>query len=219
MKFIHCCLAVSLVASVIGCEPSAGDLGESGPTTTVPPLGPIEPIGAPAMHPPVSSAPDPEASTESGSVTVGPYRLTPPEKWQRHTPRSSMIMAEFALPKAEGDVADGRLTISQAGGSVEANIERWRGQFPPKPENEVVEELEADGKKITVVDLSGNYMDSRGPMFPAEERADYRMLAAIIPEGEQSYFIKAYGPKKTMEQHADGFRAFIRSIKTEGDKN
>ncbi len=170
------------------------------------------------MHPPAAAAPESDLSSESGQVTVGPYALSPPENWQRKSSRSSMIMAEFSLPKAEGDPADGRLTISQAGGSIEANIDRWRGQFQPEPEKEDVRELDANGKQITVVDFSGDYMDSRGPMFPAEKQTGYRMLAAIIPDGDQSYFIKAYGPRKTMEKHADEFQDFVQSLKTPGQK-
>ncbi|MBC8871448.1 MAG: hypothetical protein H8E44_18650 [Planctomycetes bacterium] len=53
--------------------------------------------------------------------------------------KSAMIQAEFALPKAEGDVRDGRLTVVKAGGSIDANIRRWRHQFEELKEKPVEE--------------------------------------------------------------------------------
>jgi hypothetical protein len=40
------------------------------------------------------------------------------------------------------------------------------------------------------------------------------MLGAIIDLGEeQLYFLKAYGPAKTLAAHADEFRALLQSLK------
>jgi hypothetical protein len=45
-------------------------------------------------------------------------------------------------------------------------------------------------------------------------REGYRMLAAIIPVGDQLHFIKAYGPEKTMARHAEAFHDFVKSTQT-----
>jgi hypothetical protein len=37
------------------------------------------------------------------------------------------------------------------------------------------------------------------------------MLAAIIPVDNQLHFVKATGPAKTIETHAERFQSFIRS--------
>ena len=93
--------------------------------------------------------------------------LTAPAGWQRMQPSSSFVAAEFVLPRAEGDDADGRLTVSTAGGSVEANIDRWKGQFGPQAKQAPQEEIDVAGMKVTVVDLSGDFNDQRGPFAPA----------------------------------------------------
>ncbi len=43
--------------------------------------------------------------------------------------QTRIVEHEFAIPAAEGDKADGRFTIMAAGGSVDANIDRWYAQF------------------------------------------------------------------------------------------
>lgn len=156
-----------------------------------------------------ASAPAPT----SPEVDLGPARLTAPAAWVRKTPRVAFILAEFALPRAEGDSADGRITVSVARGSLKDNIERWRGQFGGKPEKESQETIKVEGIDVTLVDYSGTYNDQMGPFAPGVERSNYRMLGAIFELGGELHFIKAYGPAKTMEARAPEFRAFVQSLK------
>jgi hypothetical protein len=144
-------------------------------------------------------------------VDLGSMTITAPEGWVRKTPRSGMvkIWAEFALPHAEGDQTDGRLTVMQAGGDVKGNIDRWRGQFS-KLEKSSQEELKVDGKNATLVDFSGTYADQLG----GGDKAGYRMLGAIIDADGRLWFVKAYGPVKTMSPQASAFRKFVESLKT-----
>jgi hypothetical protein len=46
-------------------------------------------------------------------------------------------------------------------------------------------------------------------------KAGYRMLAAIIPAGDFSIFVKATGPQKTLESHAESLLAFVKTAKIE----
>ena len=152
------------------------------------------------------------SSDSGGPVELDAITLTAPAGWQRTPPSSSFVAAEFALSRAEGDDADGRLTVSTAGGSVEANIDRWKGQFGPQAKQSPQEEIDVAGMKVTVVDFSGDFNDQRGPFAPAVERPGYRMIAAIVPVDGQLHFIKATGPQKTIASHADEIHQFIRSV-------
>jgi hypothetical protein len=149
----------------------------------------------------------------SPEVDLGPMRLVAPDGWVRKRPAIRLFLAEFSLARAEGDAADARLTVSQVGGSMQENVDRWRGQFGAKPEEESQRQAEIDGIQVTLVDFSGTYFDTRAMAAPAVERADYRMLGAILPIEGQLYFIKCYGPKKTMAEHAEEFDAFVRSLR------
>ena len=162
---------------------------------------------------PTSDRRQPAEST-SREVDLGTMGLTAPDDWIRNRPAISFILAEFSLPRAEGDAADARLTVSAAGGSIEENVERWRRQFGEKPEKESVQQVEISGVQVTVSDFSGIYSDQPGPFATPVKRADYRMLGAIIPLEKQLYFVKCYGPKKTLAERADEFDAFLRSLRS-----
>ncbi len=147
----------------------------------------------------------------------GKLKVNAPGPWTTVQPKSSMIQAEFALPKVEGDESDGRLTVMMAGGSIDANVQRWRGQFE-ELEDKPVEEIDVSGTKVTLVDFGGTFNERRGMMGPVTKRPDYRMLAAIVVMPNGSLFVKAYGPKNTMALHAKDFRAFVESLASPGDE-
>lgn len=65
------------------------------------------------------------------------------------------------------------------GGGVEANVQRWLGQFQGTPESKR-EEIDAGGKKITLVTATGTYNDGP-PMGAKTPKADYTLVAAIVP--------------------------------------
>ncbi len=146
-----------------------------------------------------------------GKLDVETAHWTVPKAWVRKSP-GMMLLAEYAV----GDAADGRLTVSQLGGGVEGNIDRWKGQFS-KLDKQNQETFDLDKLKVTLVDLSGVYNDSRGMMGPSVARNGYRMLGAVVEVPGQStlYFLKCYGPEKTIAAHADEIKTFIRSMKVD----
>lgn len=155
-----------------------------------------------------------DAGGELGNeVNLAAMTLTAPDAWQRKQPSSSFVEAEFVLPVTEENENAARLTVSIAGGSIEANIQRWKGQFGGKPEKESQEEVEVDGIKATMVDFTGDFDDRRGPFAPGEKRSGYRMIAAIIPIDGQLHFVKATGPQETVAAHAEAIEEFVRSVK------
>ncbi|MBM4002961.1 MAG: hypothetical protein FJ295_06675 [Planctomycetes bacterium] len=167
-------------------------------------------------------APRLAADDAEGSAFViadGKLTMSAPKGWVRKQPSVRIIEHEFAAPKAEGDDADGRFTVMAAGGSIEANIDRWIGQFSQPDgsstkEKTRQEQLTVGKNKIQVVDISGSYKDQRGPMTPAVTREDYRMLGAIIStENSGLIFLKFYGPKKTIAANEKGFQEMLKSIK------
>ena len=161
-----------------------------------------------------NGAPAEKQLRSSGSVVeLDAIILTAPSDWTRTPTSSPIIAAEFKLPRAAGDDADGRLTVSTAGGSIEANIDRWKDQFQPQPTAAKQDVIDVSGWKVTIVDLSGDFNDQRGPFAPAQKRLAYRMIAAVIPASGQLYFVKTTGPEKTIALHADEIQQFIRSAR------
>jgi hypothetical protein len=172
------------------------------------------PNTGPADFAPDNAAVQP-ADLNSPRVDLGTMHLTAPAGWVRKQPQIGFILAEFTLPGA-GGAADGRLTVTTAGGSIEANVLRWRGQFGDKPDKESREDVEIAGVKVILVDYSGAYSGQAMAFGSPEQQEGFRMIGAIIPLEGRLYFVKAYGPEKTMAAHAEEVRAMVRSLQSSG---
>jgi hypothetical protein len=165
----------------------------------------------PPGHPPMSAM---QSTMPAMPPSGGDLQITAPEGWIAVQPTGMMRPdAEFALPKVEGDEDHGRLTVMRAGGSIEANLERWRGQFE-ELQDKPAEETDVSGTKVTLVDFSGTFNEQRGMTGTTVKRPGYRMLAAIVELPDGLLFVKAYGPANTMAKHADEFRDFVESLAT-----
>jgi hypothetical protein len=136
-----------------------------------------------------------------------------------------MRKAQYLLPKAAGDAADAELAVfffPGQGGSVDANIQRWIGQFS-QPDGSSSEPKAKTSKKqvagfsITLLDVSGTYnagmMGGAGDTAP---RPGYRLLAAVVETGDGPWFFKLAGPEKTVQQWSASFDQFMANIKRKG---
>lgn len=165
------------------------------------------------------------ASLEAGSslaaegpadrtIKAGSFSLTAPEAWKREKPRSRIIEHEFSVPAVEGEEGSGRITMMFSGGSLDDNIDRWKGQFKQIDKAKEVEKHKIADLDIHLVDLTGTFVDKPAPVAPGVDREGYRMLGAIIEMDKgKSYFVKFYGPKKTVAAHADEFKKLLDSLK------
>lgn len=151
---------------------------------------------------------------EQISFGEGHLEMTKPDGWKSVKPRVGIIDVEMEVPAAKGDSTDGRVTLMGAGGSIEANIDRWKGQFVKMTKDaEVTEETIAE-QKVHIVELVGDFKDQRGPFAPAEVKEGYTMLAAIITtEKLGNYFLKFYGPSKTIDENKEKFTTMVKSLK------
>lgn len=133
-----------------------------------------------------------------------------PAAFEVQPPASPMRLAQMRLPGAAGD---GLLTISQAGGSVEANIARWQGQFDGTPTLEK-STSSPNGLAVTTVVLSGTYLDKPSPMAPGPgtPRPDWAMLGAVIETPAGPHFLKATGPKATLDALRADFDRLVASV-------
>lgn len=145
------------------------------------------------------------------TLAEGKLELTVPEGWKTIQPSVRIIDHEFSAPAAEGDDSPGRATLMGAGGGVKANIDRWKGQFSNLTTDKT-EEKKVNEMKVHIVDLAGTFRDQRGPFAPAEVKEGTRMLGAIIEtKAEGDYFIKFYGPEKTITENEKKFHEMVNS--------
>jgi hypothetical protein len=147
---------------------------------------------------------------------------TKPDAWKGVPTTSSMRIAQFTLPRASGDSADGDLVVyyfGGSGGSVDANIDRWIGQMQ-QPDGRASSAAAkrttrtVNGLDVTLVDVSGTYVAETTPGGGERHNSpNYRLRAAVVTTPRGPYFIKLTGPAKTIAAHEGAFEKFLASVK------
>ena len=149
-------------------------------------------------------------------------KFTVPPGWIEEERTSSMRVAQYRLPKAEGDTENGSVVLyyfgQGQGGSTAANIERWVGQMKQADggSSKAVakeEHFEVNGLKVTTVDVGGTYVAETTPgSGTLENKPAYRLLAAVVETPNGSYFVKLLGPEKTVVRWNESFFGFVKSF-------
>ena len=142
-----------------------------------------------------------------------------PQRWE-HVPPSGMRLAEYRLQAERADAPDASLTVFyfglDRGGSIEANIDRWYGQFS-QPDGSSTKDRarrwhqEIGEVLVTQVDIRGTF-DGMGQ---TEALDGYRMLGAIAEAPSGPFFFKLVGPTATVEAWSTSYAEFIGSIRPE----
>lgn len=167
-----------------------------------------------------------QASVQTAQTNLpsGEVFYTAPEEWVAEAPSSSMRKAQFKLPGVEG-AEDAELAVfffPGTGGSVQANLSRWYGQFKQpdgKPTAAVAtsEKRTVNGVPVTITYATGTYLKGAGMMMgeqhPATELPDYALLAAIAETAQGPWFFKAVGPIKTIDHWRKAFDEFVNTFK------
>ncbi|KAB2879441.1 hypothetical protein F9K33_09260 [bacterium] len=143
-----------------------------------------------------------------------------PDGWLAEAPNNPMRKAQYRLPGTAGDAEMAAFFFPGAGGSVDANLDRWYGQFKQpdgrQTKDKVVSQIkEVNGLKVTVVYVTGTYLKSRdGSMMggPVDEMANYALRAAIVETPNGPWFYKAVGPQKTIDGWSKGFDEMVNSF-------
>lgn len=157
-----------------------------------------------------------EATKKSESVSVmGKGQMEVPAEFKRTKPGSNIVQHEFQVGD---DDKSARLTMMAAGGGVDANIKRWKGQFSGGDEaDQKVEKMKVGEWDFHLVDVSGAFAErvGGGPFFGGKtvQREDYAMTGAILvaPDGGQ-FFVKMTGPAETVKANRKKFVAMIKSL-------
>lgn len=131
-----------------------------------------------------------------------------------------MRAATYRVPASAGDAEAGECAVfyfgPNEGGGVDANIDRWIGQM--KQPDGSSSGAKAKTRKlngalpVTLVDLTGTYMASGGPMMQVTaEKPGFRMIGAIVQGPQGAVFFKFTGPEKTVEANSTKFLAMVQA--------
>ncbi|HSS44902.1 MAG TPA: hypothetical protein VLO07_06125 [Thermoanaerobaculia bacterium] len=153
-----------------------------------------------------------DAGAAQGSVAG--VRWSVPARWREQPPRQ-MRVATYLVPGTGGAEA-GECAVfyfgKGQGGSVEENVARWTKQFEA-PANAKTTTRSVGGMRVHVVDLSGTYLGTGGPMMESQERKpNYRLLGAIVEAPGGLLFFKCTGPASTISQAQEEFDRLIQSL-------
>jgi hypothetical protein len=159
----------------------------------------------------------------AGEVELGGMKSKTPSTWKEETPSNEMRLAQFKLPKAEGDSEDAQLIIyyfKAGSGTAEQNLARQLAKFKP-PEGK--EKVEAKMDKIKVGKLEAPYQDITGtflskfppnaPNAKVTEKENYRQLYVPLITDNGDYYPTLVGPAKTVEKHKKDFDDFLKNFK------
>ena len=153
---------------------------------------------------------------------AGDLRFKAPDGWTTEKSSSSMRVAQYKLPKVEGDKEDASLVLyyfgASQGGSAQANIDRWIGQMQQPDGSDSkskskTDSLTVNGLKVTTVDVTGTYTAEMAPgsgTFHNDE--NYRLRAAVIETPKGNYFVKLAGPAKTIARWDQSYNDYLKSF-------
>lgn len=179
-----------------------------------------------------AAPPAPSSSTASGGIALGhesaasaqsaspaaPVKWTPPARWDAK-PASGMRAATYLIPAAAGDSESAECAVFlNIGGGVQANIDRWIGQFDRSDEGNAKQKKETiNGLEVTSVEMAGTFKGG-GPQMgmPGQQsgpKPGYRLLGAIVETADGPVYFKLTGPASTVAAAEKEFQAMLKSLK------
>ncbi len=156
-----------------------------------PPIGEVtSPHGSmlPPDHPAIAGGNSPHGSMPSATNEAPALVWKMPSGWQESPNPNAMRLATYRAP---GGV---EVSISRAGGSTEANIQRWIAQFDDVGRDARTEKT-VRGLHVVMVDVAGTYVGGGMTMgADSAARPGWAMLGAIVEGRGLPYFFKMMGP-------------------------
>jgi len=161
-------------------------------------------------------------STQSSATAAGELRFKAPDGWVIEKPSSSMRVAQYKLPKAEGDNEDASLVVyyfgASQGGSAQANIDRWISQMEQSDgaaskDKAKTETTTVNGLQVMTVDVSGTYTAEMAPGSGTfHNNSNWRLRAAVVETPKGNYFVKLVGPAKTVGRWNQAYADYVKSF-------
>ena len=163
-----------------------------------------------------------EDSSSQMPVKMTEISFTAPDSWIAEPPSSQLRKAQFKIP-GKGDEGEAEMTVFYfpgAGGSVEANLDRWYGQFKQpdgssSKDKASKETRDINGLKVTVVSVTGVYQKPVNPTMmggPVTDVAGYGLKAAIVETEGGPWFFKMVGPEGTLDGASADFDQFVNTF-------
>lgn len=168
----------------------------------------IENTQLPPSHPPIGNI-TPAAAASAPTSSEGKPEWQVPAGW-KEIDGGQFLVAKFLIGGSDNSQAAVNVSMSAGdGGGVVGNVNRWRGQLglsqlSQADVDKLVTSIDIDGGKAMLVDMSGTDVKSG---------AQTRLVGAIVPKAQQTWFYKLMGPATLVEQQKEAFTKFVQSAK------
>lgn len=190
---------------------------KEGPTPTVTTAAKAPPPSTdrlPDGHPPIDGMSTNVGSTAPDGSAMGPLpstaiasgnalKWTAPAHWQERAP-GSVRKGSYTIVGENGASGDLGITAFPGDtGGLHANINRWRGQIGLQPAANA--EIEKSIEQFNVNGLRIDFVEMVGP-------SGIRLLGAIVPHNQETWFFKLTGPDALIARERAAFRDFVNTI-------
>ncbi len=187
--------AVILVSVALsGCKDRDGEVKtyRTDKASPAPPAVQVDPIPQPsaAMPPPQQT---------------GPFVWDLPEGWIAQ-PGSGMRLATFLIPTGKTQVECTVIPLSGPAGGVDDNVTRWRRQLGLPP-------IDAAAVQSSALKAEGELGEFQYFKLVNDAQPDKAFLAAILPAGARTLFIKIDAPAARLDSLESSFVDFCKSVK------
>lgn len=173
-----------------------------------------EPDATQAAPKPIAPASQLPSAAPAPSNKVTELSWDPPASWTRVENASPMRKATYRIPKQEKDAEAPELAVTVAGGSVDANVDRWIGQFDEAAKKTLVRTTKKLGPyEATIVELRGTFSGGGMPGAPSSPKSGWALLAAVVPVGHASWFFKMTGPEASVLAARKDFDALLATVR------
>jgi hypothetical protein len=196
----------------MGADPSnphGGGMGgdPSNPHAGMDPSNPHAGMGGATSPKTLEALPD-------GRSGMGPFALAVPPEWAAKPVTSSMRAADWVISAKPGEETE--LIVyyfgTEGAGSVEANLDRWAGQFQSQA-NKKIDKTKLAGQDATIMTISGHYsaeaMPGGGGTIDIPEGA---MVAAIVSSPQGPYYFRMVGAKKIVDANAPKLQKMLSAM-------
>lgn len=209
-------VALSALAAA-GCNKDAPPkpAAEPAPAASAPgipaPPAAAAPVPTPAPTPALAPPPGPKVNPADLSWDY-------PKGWEKAAD-NPMRYATYKVPAAKGDKEGGELAVyyfpATLGGSTDAIVNRWIGQFKGVDEKSVKRSERKVGEtEQHILEIPSGTYDIGAASFDKEKLVDnYGLLAAVVIAPSGKYIFKLTGPKGTVKASNKTFLKMLETVK------
>lgn len=163
----------------------------------------------PPSHPPIAGL------TATPQTGAGEASNQDKPEWQvpagwKEGAGGQFVLTQFQLAGANN--AEAIVTVSTLtgdGGGLLGNVNRWRNQLTLTPLAE--SDLTSQVQSLDVLGGKAKLVDMKGVSRKTSQKA--RLLGAVVPRGNQTWFYKLMGDETVVEREKAAFTTFVQTVK------